>query len=408
MPITTPTFRVFVSSTFDDLKAERDALQRDVFPRLRKLCESLGAHFQAIDLRWGVRDEAALDQRTMDICLREIRRCQATGVKPNFIVLLGDRYGWQPLPSRIPAAEWDALRPHLRAHGPLAETWYRLDENAVPTEYVLQPRSGEFADSAAWGAMEQTLHGALAAAARPAAITGKGLSKYEDSATHQEILAGLGATEEDRRHVFGFFRRPKGRAVFGVFQKPVAVPDPRLQVLKSLVPHSVEFAHGDIKTLCEAVYSRLAGVIEDEARRFEDRPALEVEIESHDRFAEDRARIFRGRRKALVAIADYLCGGERRPLVLHGSSGSGKSAAMAKASGEAKGAVVIRRFIGVTPDASTGPLLLRSLCLQLSNDGGLANEMPSDFQSLAATFHTRLASATAERPIVVFLDRSAE
>jgi hypothetical protein len=50
MPIATRTFRVFVSSTFEDLKAERDALQRDVFPRLRKLCEENNARFQAIDL----------------------------------------------------------------------------------------------------------------------------------------------------------------------------------------------------------------------------------------------------------------------------------------------------------------------------------------------------------------------
>ena len=32
------TLRIFVSSTFSDLKAERDALQRYVFPRLRELC----------------------------------------------------------------------------------------------------------------------------------------------------------------------------------------------------------------------------------------------------------------------------------------------------------------------------------------------------------------------------------
>ena len=63
MPIATRTFRVFVSSTFEDMKEERDALQRDVFPKLRKLCEQHGARFQAIDLRWGVRDEAALDQK---------------------------------------------------------------------------------------------------------------------------------------------------------------------------------------------------------------------------------------------------------------------------------------------------------------------------------------------------------
>jgi len=76
MPIVTRTFRIFASSTFEDLKAERDALQREVFPKLRTLCEQHGARFQAIDLRWGVRDEAALDQQTVEICLRETEAYQ--------------------------------------------------------------------------------------------------------------------------------------------------------------------------------------------------------------------------------------------------------------------------------------------------------------------------------------------
>jgi hypothetical protein len=37
------TFRIFVSSTFSDLKAERNALQERVFPRLRELCLRHGA-----------------------------------------------------------------------------------------------------------------------------------------------------------------------------------------------------------------------------------------------------------------------------------------------------------------------------------------------------------------------------
>ncbi|MGZ4864855.1 MAG: DUF4062 domain-containing protein [Halobacteriota archaeon] len=68
------TFRVFVSSTFSDLIEERNALQRDVFPKLRQLCQELGCRFQAIDLRWGVWEEAALDQQTMRICTEEIER----------------------------------------------------------------------------------------------------------------------------------------------------------------------------------------------------------------------------------------------------------------------------------------------------------------------------------------------
>ena len=48
------TFRVFVSSAFfSDMHAEREVLQRRVFPRLQRFCQRRGAHFLAVDLRWG-------------------------------------------------------------------------------------------------------------------------------------------------------------------------------------------------------------------------------------------------------------------------------------------------------------------------------------------------------------------
>ncbi len=53
-----PVIRVFVSSTFTDLQLERDALQKEVFPKLEQLCASRRFQFQAIDLRWGVPSEA--------------------------------------------------------------------------------------------------------------------------------------------------------------------------------------------------------------------------------------------------------------------------------------------------------------------------------------------------------------
>ncbi|MFQ5770791.1 MAG: DUF4062 domain-containing protein, partial [bacterium] len=109
MAQTSKTFRIFVSSTFTDLKEERNALQKYVFPRLRELCIQHGCRFQAIDLRWGVREEAALDQQTMKICLGEIDRCQKTTPRPNFIVLLGDRYGWRPPPVEIPEQEFEEI-----------------------------------------------------------------------------------------------------------------------------------------------------------------------------------------------------------------------------------------------------------------------------------------------------------
>src|SRR3989304_5790398 len=109
MPSSQKTFRVFVSSTFSDMRAERRILQEKVFPQLKSLCESEGASFQAIDLRWGVHEEAQLDQKNRDSCLNEIARCQRLSPKPNFIILLGDKYGCQPVPNKIPIDEMELI-----------------------------------------------------------------------------------------------------------------------------------------------------------------------------------------------------------------------------------------------------------------------------------------------------------
>ena len=87
-------FRLFISSTFSDFIEEREALQQNVFPRLEKYCAKFGARFQPIDLRWGITEETQKNHDTMRICLEEVRRCQELSPRPNFAVLLGDRYGW--------------------------------------------------------------------------------------------------------------------------------------------------------------------------------------------------------------------------------------------------------------------------------------------------------------------------
>ena len=48
--------RVFVSSTFRDMQAEREELVKRVFPQLRKLCEARGVVWGEVDLRWGITD----------------------------------------------------------------------------------------------------------------------------------------------------------------------------------------------------------------------------------------------------------------------------------------------------------------------------------------------------------------
>ena len=85
------TIRVFISSTFRDMHAERDELMLFVFPELRKKCRERQVEFVEVDLRWGITEEESKQGRVLPICLEEIKRC-----KPYFIGLLGERYGWVP------------------------------------------------------------------------------------------------------------------------------------------------------------------------------------------------------------------------------------------------------------------------------------------------------------------------
>jgi Domain of unknown function (DUF4062) len=212
------TFRVFLSSTFSDLKAERDALQREVFPRLRELCRAHGCRFQAIDLRWGISQEAGLDHRTMRVCLEEIERCQRETPRPNFLVLLGDRYGWRPLPEEIPTDEFERLSERLTPEERSllggeenAEGWYRRDGNAVPPVYCLRPRGGIFAGYAAWERLvERPLQNALCRAAEEAGLQGAARARYTASATEQEIWRGALDVPDAAEHVFCFFRQTTG------------------------------------------------------------------------------------------------------------------------------------------------------------------------------------------------------
>src|SRR5262249_34110160 len=127
MPATSRTFRVFVSSTFLDLNLELDILQRVTFPRLAELCARHRAAFQAVDLRWGISEEASLDQRTMDVCLGEVARCRATP-PPNFIILLGERYGWLPPAPHIPEEDFHVLLDHMTPpERDLLNAWYAHD-----------------------------------------------------------------------------------------------------------------------------------------------------------------------------------------------------------------------------------------------------------------------------------------
>jgi WD40 repeat protein/tetratricopeptide (TPR) repeat protein len=408
MATNSKTFRIFVCSTFSDLVEERNALQEQVFPRLRELCAQHEVRFQAIDLRWGVSQQASVDQQTMNICLGEIERCHEITPRPNFIVLLGDRYGWCPPPSQIPAEEFERILEHIRHEDRiLLECWYLRDDNALPAEYILQPWT-EYS-YAAWGEIERSLLEALVDGAQRSGLDEEAQFKYWASATHQEIAAGVLQVEDASEHVFCFFRSieelPKDRTPTDYLDlSPDGKPDPnaksRLHTLKNdlchLLPGNVHeykakwigegVCNNYLDSLCEDVYKCLSRVIQEEVSRIETVDPLDAEIDAHETFGKDRAQHFTGRAKISQKIQTYTGGSESFPLAIWGVSGSGKSALIAKAVEDVKkdhpDTYVISRFIGATPNSSDGVLLLKNLCRQIYSLFNFEEEKQSHILSI--------------------------
>jgi WD40 repeat protein len=449
---------VFVSSTFSDLKEERDALQKLVFPKLRELCMHHGCRFQAIDLRWGVRQEAGFDQQTLKICLEEIKRCQKTNLKPNFIVLLGDRYGWRPAPPEIPLGEFEEIEKHVAKEDiDLLRRWYLLDRNAKPAVYCLQPRTGEYRKQETWEFIENQLRSILLKGIAELKLSEKALVKYFESATEQEINQGL-SDPEAQKHVFCFFRKIDGIREsqlkdFVDMDRTIGKLDDdahnRLSALKdklrtSLPNHCFEYQAGltsegttqcHINKLCNDVYNSLEHVIQEEIKHFNEVDPLYKEIEDHTVFGEQRARFFVGRQEILGNIKDYLVSDSHEPLTVFGESGSGKTSLLAHAVQETQksfiDAELIFRFIGATSSSTDVRSLLESLCQQIykvfnfeeqkrrqiteiEDSDKLAHQkriqieaeysIPIEYQKLSTTFKDFISKIPQGEKAVVFLD----
>src|SRR5271163_4633430 len=82
--------RVFLSSTFRDMHAERDHLVKVVFPSLRERLLPYRVELVDIDLRWGITEAQAENEQVLSLCLEQIDECQL------FFGFLGGRYGWVP------------------------------------------------------------------------------------------------------------------------------------------------------------------------------------------------------------------------------------------------------------------------------------------------------------------------
>lgn len=444
--ITAKTFRIFLSSTFGDFQAEREALRARVWPILESRCQSHGAAFEVVDLRWGISEAEAMRHDTLRICLDEIALCQRLSPRPNFLMLIGDRYGWRPLPVEIPVEEFELLLTSCSdVDSELLHAWYRRDDNAVPAHFRLLPRDHEGVSARDWNREEALLKGVLHRASTSLGLTPDRMQHYFYSATHQEIVKGALSVSDAGKHVFAFFRDIEGLVdTDEASARFTDLSDGRRDLeaarlraelrgqLRSVLPESHRFHYqctwiqnealpistDHIDMLCADVEHALLAIIDQEFQA-ERRNPLDSEIAFHSAFAAERAIGFIGRQLELgqlIAFADTALEGKsdvrtqhNAPLIIHAPGGTGKSAFMASAlqllEERHPEAFVIRRFVGASPESVNLIQFLEGLLKEISRCYGQPETLPQGgLKELIEELPKRLAWATPQRPLILGID----
>jgi tetratricopeptide (TPR) repeat protein len=355
--------RVFVSSTFRDMQAEREELVKRIFPQLRNLCESRGVTWGDVDLRWGVTDEQKADGLVLPICLAEIRRC-----RPYFIGLLGERYGWVP----------DRLPPDVVA----SEPWLAAHQGRSVTE--LEILHGVLNDPAMAGHAFFYFRDPAYAASRPAGEQGN----YLDQPLAEEI-ACLGAHEAERRadarrRALAQLKdriRASGLPVRENFSNPIAFGE---LVLRDLT----------------AVIDRLFPVGSEPG-------VLDRERAAHAAFARTRSDVYIGRDADFDRLDQHVLG-EGPPLVVVGESGMGKSALLANWATRFKIAhpecTVITHFVGASGLSTDWAVMVGRLLAELNRRCGLDEGRPESADALRAAFTAGLRRAGSHGRLVLMID----
>jgi len=355
--------RVFVSSTFRDLHAEREELVKRVFPELRRLCEARGVVWGEVDLRWGIPDEAQAEGRVLPICLAEIERC-----RPWFIGLLGERYGWVP----------EAIAPELIETQP----WLAEHHERSVTELEI-------------------LHGVL----RNPAMADRAWFYFRDPAyldtlPEAEQQAGREQPTPEERDRFG--AEEAGRRAAARRAKLAAL---KQRIRASGLP--VRENYRDPQHLGELVRADFTALIDRLYPAAEVPEPLDREAAEHEAFARSRAGVYLPR-QADFARLDAHAASEGEPLVILGESGVGKSALLAnwalryrQAHPEA---LLLLHFIGASPYSADWAPMLRRLLGEFGRRLGVQQDIPEQPEALRLAFANALHQAAARGRVVIILD----
>ncbi|KAJ0171169.1 hypothetical protein K1T71_013368 [Dendrolimus kikuchii] len=465
-PVSSKIVRIFTSSTFTDTTMERNTLMSKCYPKIKDYCrEKHGLEFQVVDMRWGVRDEATDDHMTTELCMREIKNCQRLSMGPNFVVFLGQKYGYRPIPTYVLSSELQMLRDELVAGGVdviLLDTWYKKDSNAVPPVSVLQPISSilinfnnkrvpklQAEDQAVWwdtlGKMQKLFRKSSSQLYNAGKIDKDTMHNYFMSVTEREVINGILNVKNTKNHCLAYVRYINNinlqnlkkasnfvdilnRSLDAEASKLLAdLRDVRLPnkiETTNIQKYTVEWIGRDgldtethneyLNHFISHFYKNIIKLV-DRAMRKEDSSAqgqIVTEILQHLHACNNSVKVFHGREPELSYIEDYMKNSSDKPLVLYGEGGCGKTSLLSKSAAtaldtwfaEVKPTNIVR-FLGTTPDSSALTPTLISICQQISYNFALPFEsIPDDLVPLTAHFKQLLTMASQQQPLLLFLD----
>jgi WD40 repeat protein len=420
------TVRVFISSTFRDMHAERDHLIRFVFPELKERCRKIHVHLIDVDLRWGVTEKDAQEGKALEICLDEIDTC-----RPYFLGLLGHRYGYVP---------------HGHHHSITAqEIYHGVLHNDLPKQVVDLSKiiEGKLEGKQLSDEQRDTLMRCYVWDAGKRKYMVKEGITAEESAIIQSAFQQYAAYQKDRS--FFFFRKESLTATLaGTNRTDFFEQNPedrvKLEALKQEIRDACLpwFEYDDIEAFGQRILETLWKRIENEIGQeiLAEKDWLEEELEFHELYIAGLTRRFVGRRDLLDRMHGFLEHDDKNPiLVVTGEPGCGKSALIARFSEEARHRhtdwLVIPHFVGASPDSTIIRQVLRRVCMHIYNACDLDKQMqerisqiigndeqaqkqrqeiqkeytiPDDYKELAEKFPEFLRKASKSHRVLIILD----
>jgi len=349
--------RVFVSSTFRDMKPEREILIKKVFPVLRKRCQEIGVDLTEVDLRWGVTEKDAEQGRVIQTCLEEIHN-----TRPFFIGILGSRYGW---------AEWASSLPDGGYKKELFETWPFLAGNEAA------------------------------------------------SATELEILHGVLNGPPNLSYSYFYFRSDELSRQAELDSPSIDIPGPepeaarsKLARLKNRIRQSGRPVLDGYRTLEEfearvtadiwsAIQARWPGAVKPDG--------LDQIRMDHYAYARSRTQVYIGGEKYYPALDRYFEKGGK-PILVTGASGVGKSALLSNwALGVMRNhpeILTILHFAGSTPDSGDHIAILRRIIAEIRERylPGVKDDLPVKGEELLSLLTQTLANVPLKDRILIILD----